>query len=152
MIFNQTEGEEKNYLRQIISSLKQALNQTHLSAKEQEKTLRDHKIYLRENKADLDAQEERSMHKSILNTIAVGEGVMAKRKRLNKLLEIPYFGRIDFREKGNENNILPIYIGIHTFYDPAAKKTLFMTGAHLFPACIMIMNPGKHPTLLRMVS
>lgn len=57
------------------------------------------------------------MRESILNHFALGENVIDKRRRLSKILDIPYFGRIDFQEKKDKSQVSPIYIGIHTFYD-----------------------------------
>lgn len=39
------------------------------------------------------------MRESILNHFALGESVIDKRRRLGRILDIPYFGRIDFKEK-----------------------------------------------------
>ncbi|NDV82929.1 helicase [Bacteroides sp. 51] len=64
------------------------------------------------------------MRESILNHYALGEKVINKRGRMGKILDIPYFGRLDFREKGQESSVLPVYIGIHTFYDPKNKVNL----------------------------
>lgn len=64
------------------------------------------------------------MRESILNHFALGESVINKRKRLTKILAIPYFGRIDFLEKKENSKVMPIYIGIHTFYDPESRATL----------------------------
>ena len=50
------------------------------------------------------------MRESILNHFALGESVIDKRRRLGKILDIPYFGRIDFEEKKNVSSVLPIYI------------------------------------------
>ena len=64
------------------------------------------------------------MRESILNHFALGESVINKRKRLTKILAIPYFGRIDFLEKKENSKVMPTYIGIHTFYDPESRATL----------------------------
>ena len=61
------------------------------------------------------------MRESILNHFALGESVINKHKRLTKILAIPYFGRIDFLEKKENSKVMPIYIGIHTFYDPESR-------------------------------
>lgn len=50
--------------------------------------------------------------------------VIAKRERMNKMLNTPYFGRIDFRREGNNNTAIPIYIGIYTYYDFDLKSCL----------------------------
>jgi DNA helicase-2/ATP-dependent DNA helicase PcrA len=120
MVFNETEQQEKEYLQQTISSIKKVLREIDSSVNEHVETLKQHKDYLWSNK-DIDPQEVRSMRESILNHLALGENVIARRKRLGKLLDIPYFGRIDFRENGLDKESA-IYVGIHTFYD-SQKKT-----------------------------
>ena len=121
MVFNQTEKQERAYLEQIITLLKRTIGNTDVSVKDHIDTLAEYKDYLWSNK-DIDPHEIRSMRESILNHFAIGESVIDKRKRLTKILAIPYFGRIDFRERSSK--AIPIYIGIHTFYDSESKTTL----------------------------
>ena len=123
MAFNQTEKQEKEYLKQIISFLKKVIGNTDASVKDHVDTLAEYKDYIWSNK-DIDPHEIRSMRESILNHFAMGESVINKRKRLTKILAIPYFGRIDFLEKKENSKVMPIYIGIHTFYDPESRATL----------------------------
>lgn len=123
MAFNQTEKQEKEYLKQIISFLKKVIGNTDASVKDHVDTLAEYKDYIWSNK-DIDPHEIRSMRESILNHFALGESVINKRKRLTKILAIPYFGRIDFLEKKENSKVMPIYIGIHTFYDPESRATL----------------------------
>ena len=122
-MFNKTEEQEKEYLRQLINIINNSVNNTDKSVKEHVDTLQEYKEYLWANK-DIDPHEIRSMRESILHHFATGESVIDKRKRLGKILDIPYFGRIDFteRKEGSETRVL--YIGIHTFYDPGKKANL----------------------------
>jgi Superfamily I DNA and RNA helicases len=123
MAFNQIEKQEKEYLKQIISFLKKVIGNTDASVKDHVDTLAEYKDYIWSNK-DIDPHEIRSMRESILNHFALGESVINKHKRLTKILAIPYFGRIDFLEKKENSKVMPIYIGIHTFYDPESRATL----------------------------
>ena len=123
MVFNKTEEQEKEYLQQVITTIHDTINTTSTSVKEYIDTLQEYKDYLWSNK-DIDPHEIRSMRESILNHFALGENVIDKRRRLSKILDIPYFGRIDFEEKKNGSSVLPIYIGIHTFYDSQSKTNL----------------------------
>ena len=123
MAFNQTEKQEKEYLKQIISFLKKVIGNTDASVKDHVDTLAEYKDYIWSNK-DIDPHEIRSMRESILNHFALGESVINKRKRLTKILAIPYFGRIDFLEKKENSKVMHIYIVIHTFYDPESRATL----------------------------
>jgi DNA helicase-2/ATP-dependent DNA helicase PcrA len=123
MVFNKTEKQEREHLQQVINLLKKAINNTDASVKEHVDILAEYKDYLWSNK-DIDPHEIRSMRESILNHFALGENVIDKRKRLGKILDIPYFGRIDFREKERGIKALPIYIGVHSFYDSDSKINL----------------------------
>lgn len=123
MVFNKTEKQEKEYLQRIINIINDTINNTDKSVKAHVDTLQEYKDYLWSNK-DIDPHEIRSMRESILNHFALGENVIDKRRRLGKLLDIPYFGRIDFREKKSRNKAIPLYIGIHTFYDSQSKLNL----------------------------
>ena len=123
MVFNQTEKQERSYLQQIIVRLKQIISHTNVSVKDHVDTLAEYKDYLWNNK-DIDPHEIRSMRESILNHFAIGESVIDKRRRLAKIVDIPYFGRIDFQEKSENHPIIPIYIGIHTFHDTESRTTI----------------------------
>jgi DNA helicase-2/ATP-dependent DNA helicase PcrA len=123
IVFNKTEKQESEYLQQIINLLEQIINNTDVSVKEHVDTLVEYKDYLWSNK-DIDPHEIRSMRESILNHFAVGENVISRRKQLGKILDNPYFGRIDFNEKNEACNALPVYIGVHSFYDSYSKLNL----------------------------
>lgn len=120
MAFNETEEQEREYLQEIIGRIHNTINHADESVKEHVDTLQEYKDYLWSNK-DIDPHEIRSMRESILNHFARGESVIDKRRRLGKLLDIPYFGRIDFRENRTGSETTPLYIGIHTFYDSHEK-------------------------------
>lgn len=123
MVFNKTEEQEKEYLQLIIRIINDSINNTDKSVREHVDTLQEYKDYLWSNK-DIDPHEIRSMRESILRHFASGESVIDKRNRLGKILDIPYFGRIDFRERKQGSETLPLYIGIYTFYDSDRKANL----------------------------
>jgi len=120
MVFNETEKQEKAYLQQVIDLIKQTMNRVDVSVKEHVDTLQEYKDYIWSNK-DIDPHEIRSMRESILNHFALGERVIDKHKRLGKILDMPYFGRIDFKEKDKGGQVASVYIGTHTFYDQKEK-------------------------------
>lgn len=105
MIFNQTEKQEKEYLQQVITTIHDTINTTSTSVKEHIDTLQEYKDYLWSNK-DIDPHEIRSMRESILNHFALGENVIDKRRRLSKILDIPYFGRIDFQDREDGGSLV----------------------------------------------
>ena len=136
MVFNQTEKQERAYLKQIITLLRRTIGSTDASVKDHIDTLAEYKDYLWSNK-DIDPHEIRSMRESILNHFAIGESVIDKRKRLTKILAIPYFGRIDFRERSSKVKVsekdafffLLCRSSIIHFY----FKTIFVFLNYLFP-------------------
>ena len=111
MAFNQTEKQEKEYLKQIISFLKKVIGNTDASVKDHVDTLAEYKDYIWSNK-DIDPHEIRSMRESILRHFATGESVIDKLKRLGKILDIPYFGRIDFTEKKEGCETMTLYLSL----------------------------------------
>lgn len=123
MVFNETEKQENEYLQWLIGLVNEMLCHTDTSVKEHVDTLQEYKEYLWSNK-DIDPHEIRSMRESILNHFALGESVIDKRRRLSKILDIPYFGRIDFKEKKEGSKTISTYIGIHTLYDTQSKANL----------------------------
>ncbi|MDR2037335.1 MAG: AAA family ATPase [Bacteroidales bacterium] len=123
MIINKSEEQEKKYLKYVINTIKETIDHANVSVKDHVDTLQEYKSYLWTNK-DIDPHEIRSMRESILNHFALGEKVIDKRNRLGSILDIPFFGRIDFKEKDKNAETLPVYIGIHTFYDPNSKTNL----------------------------
>lgn len=110
-------------MQRVVGIINDTIHRTDTSVREHVDTLQEYKDYIWSNK-DIDPHEIRSMRESILNHFALGESVIDKRKRLSRILDIPYFGRIDFRERRDGSGTIPIYIGIHTFYDSKAKMNL----------------------------
>ena len=119
-MFNKTEQQEREYLETIISKLKKAIGRINEALANKSGDLEEGKKYLYENKADMDHAEKVSVRQSIYQDALVGENIAEKKLRLQKLQHSPYFGRIDFKEEGN-NEALPVYIGVHTFYDEKEK-------------------------------
>lgn len=98
MVFNQTEKQERSYLQQIITRLKQIISHTDMSVKNHADTLAEYKDYLWNNK-DIDPHEIRSMRESILNHFAIGESVIDKRRRLAQIVDIPYSDESTFKRR-----------------------------------------------------
>jgi DNA helicase-2/ATP-dependent DNA helicase PcrA len=123
MIFNKTERQERCYLQKILNLIKETLTNAEGSVADHVNTLREYKEYLWENK-DLDPQEIRSMRESILAHYAIGENEIARRARLTRMMDIPYFGRIDFTPGGQSGSCMPIYIGITIPLRPLGQQTV----------------------------
>ena len=96
-------------MQQVIDIINDTINSTDKSVKEHVDTLQEYKDYQWSNK-DIDTHENSSMRESILNHFAIGESVIDKRRRLAKIVDIPYFGRIDFQEKSENCTVITVYV------------------------------------------
>ncbi len=117
-MFIATEQDEKRYLEEIKSKIRDAIHAGQQAAKRKSAELLEQKQYVRENK------DERSiLHQAMSQTAGRGEAAMARVKQLRRLLLTPYFGRIDFKENGQKET-LPVYIGICALNDKHAHANL----------------------------
>lgn len=131
MTFYQTEQQEKVHLQQVISIINDTIHNTDTSVKEHVETLQEYKDYIWSNK-DIDPHEIRSMRESILNHFALGESVIDKRKRLGRILDIPYFGRIDFKEEKRCQHSTYLYRYIHILrFSKQDESDIRLAGSHL---------------------
>lgn len=120
---NKTEEEEHAYLEQIKNKLQNVITETDRAVSGHAKEVQETKNYLWENKSGMDHVEKVAVRQSVTQIALTGENALAKRKRLIKLKQSPYFGRIDFTEQ-SETKALPLYIGIHSFYDNDENENL----------------------------
>jgi len=120
---NKTEQAERTYLEALREKLLEVLDKIDASVKAKARSLKEDKEYLYENKTGMDHMEKLAMRKAIAQNALIGEAALEKRKRLSKLLDSPYFGRIDFVERGKQE-ANPIYIGIHSYFDEDLNKNV----------------------------
>lgn len=122
-MINYTEEEERSYLNDIIEMLNKSIEQIDLNVQKFANELKEQKQYLYENKAGMDNAEKVSVRQSIYQGALTGESAVAKKNRIGKLMQSPYFGRIDFIEK-SEKNVMPVYIGVYSYFDEEQKANI----------------------------
>ncbi|WP_462317911.1 HelD family protein [Marinilabilia sp.] len=122
-MFNNSEKEERIFLQKILERLRYTLRKIDGTISEHSRDVQDFKEYLWDNMADMDHAEKVSVRQSITQTAMTGESAVERKKRIRKLIDIPYFGRIDFAEEGQQKP-WPVYIGIHSFYDFETRENL----------------------------
>src|SRR5699024_9919076 len=83
-------------------------------AKSKYKEMAEYKENLRENK-----DEKAIFYQSIGFTATTGKTQVALLEKLNRLMQNPYFGRIDFEHNNRETTI---YIGVSNFIAEHGKK------------------------------
>jgi DNA helicase II / ATP-dependent DNA helicase PcrA len=120
-MINPTEKDEREYLEIIKEKLLLALRRVDERVREYATELRQNKQYIFEHQSGLDEADLVAAGQSINRMAFTGESTALQKRKLLKLGGSPYFGRIDFH---NQKQTLPIYIGIHTFFDETQKANL----------------------------
>jgi DNA helicase II / ATP-dependent DNA helicase PcrA len=122
-MINKSEAEERVYLEQVKAKLSDALGNIDKKVSGYKKDLQEQKTYLYENKAGMDHAEKVSIHQSVHAAALTGEAALDRKKRLQKLIQSPWFGRLDISENGIDNRV-PVYIGVHAYFDEIQKTNL----------------------------
>src|SRR5687768_9840796 len=121
-MINSTEQEEREYLEEIKEKLLLATKRVDDRVKQFSAELRQTKAYIYEHQSGMDEADMVAAGQSINRMAFSGESAVTMKRKLMKLGESPYFGRIDFFSTDMEP--APIYIGIYTFFDEHAGKNL----------------------------
>jgi len=79
--------------------------------------------HMQEHKRDMDHLEKNAMRETIFNYTLQGEHTVEHKKRLLRLKNTAYFGRIDFLKNGIKTP-KSIYVGVHNFQDNHTKNNL----------------------------
>ena len=115
-IINLTEQEEREYLERILQQLEWALRNSDRETRQFSKEFREDQAYLRDQRSGMDEADVVSAGQSFKRMAFQGESGIVARRKLSKLSETPYFGRIDFVQDGGTDR-LPVYIGMYSFID-----------------------------------
>ncbi|WP_326728230.1 hypothetical protein [Streptomyces phaeochromogenes] len=87
------------------------------------KTIQEQKEFMWENWRDMDAAEKAAMRTEVNTSVGVGDSAVMVRRHMERLLESPYFGRVDFR-RADDGEGKGHYIGVHDFSDPQTQEIL----------------------------
>ena len=110
------EQKEKKYLLDLIGKVRKSLLKINESIALKSNEIYEMNRHMEEHKRDMDHLEKNALRETISNYGLLGEHHVDKRKRLVRLLDVPYFGRIDFR-KHSSDKAEQIYVGVHNFQD-----------------------------------
>lgn len=115
----------EQFLKEITDCLQQKIKELDedLSAGQQE--IKNMHEYYWENYTEMDeyGYENYDNQQALLHQAHANEEKLSKRKRLTKMLESPFFGRVDFRYDGEEESET-FYIGIGNFAPCAGMRPL----------------------------
>lgn len=116
--------EEKIHLDATIDKLNEHLQELDEKVKFYEKEFKESKKYLSSNRSDMDSMEIFSNEKSINQIVNSGDFISERKAKIEKLIDNPYFARIDFMYRG-EDDVEKIYIGRNTFMDNLGDMIIY---------------------------
>ncbi|AIZ65470.1 helicase (plasmid) [Hymenobacter sp. DG25B] len=119
---NATEQEEREYLEKMKEQLTLAVRRVDDAVRQFSDELRQKKQYIHEHQSGMDDADMVAAGQSINRMAFTGEGAVARKRKLLKLSQSPYFGRIDFAVQGKP--AAPVYIGVHSFFDERRRQNL----------------------------
>jgi DNA helicase-2/ATP-dependent DNA helicase PcrA len=121
-VINATEQQEREYLEEIREKLTLALKRIDDAVKQFSDELRQKKQYIHEHQSGMDEADMVAAGQSINRMAFTGEAAVARKRKLIKLGQSPYFGRIDFVTSDHAGS--PVYIGIYSFADERQRMNL----------------------------
>ncbi|MBK5195300.1 MAG: AAA family ATPase [Proteiniphilum sp.] len=117
------EIKEKKYLRTLLEKVRGSLQKINESIIDKKRDIDEMHHHMEEYKRDMDHLKKNALRETIFNYSAIGDHHLDKRKRLIRLLDVPYFGRIDFREE-SAAKADRVYVGVHNFQDEESGSNL----------------------------
>ncbi|MVM33820.1 AAA family ATPase [Spirosoma sp. HMF4905] len=119
---NATEQQEREFLAEVKEKLTLAIKRIDDAVRQFSDELREKKQYIHEHQSGMDEADMVAADQSINRMAFTGGAAVARKHKLLKLGQSPYFGRIDFINRDNERSI--VYIGIYAFADQGQRTNL----------------------------
>lgn len=104
------------FLEFVTEKLKHCLDQVERSLRKGKEEIASMHEYYWGNYAEMDqyGYEDYDNQQALLHQVNANQEILKKRRRYRKMLDSPFFGRVDFRFQG-EDEKEPLYIGIGNF-------------------------------------
>lgn len=119
---NAAEQQEREYLEDIKEKITLAIRRIDDAVRQFSDELRQKKQYIHEHQSGMDDADMVAAGQSINRMAFTGEAAVSRKRKLIKLSQSPYFGRIDFTPAGGSPT--PVYIGVHSFLDERQRQNL----------------------------
>jgi len=111
------EQQEREYLEVIKEKLLLAVQRVDENVRSFSEELRQKKQYIFEHQSGMDEADMVAAGQSVNRMAFTGESAVARKRKLLKLIDSPYFGRIDF----HTGETAPVYIGLYAFADETQR-------------------------------
>jgi DNA helicase-2/ATP-dependent DNA helicase PcrA len=115
------EDLERRHLAETVQLLTAEMERLADSIETSARSIQEQKQHLWENRRDMDFVEKADFRTAVNLSVALGERAVMTRQRIKRLLESPYFGRVDFHSQGDTESYA-CYIGVHNFFDPETRE------------------------------
>lgn len=115
------ETGERQHLTETVQLLTMELERLTDSIDRSARTIQEQKEHIWANQRDMDHAEKANLRVDVDMSITLGEYAVRARKRIQRLLESPYFGRVEFHARG-DTRARAHYIGIHNFPEPETQE------------------------------
>lgn len=134
----------REYLEYILEKLKIRISQVDALIEEGQKEIEGMHEYYWENYTEMDqyGYEDFDNQQALLGQINANEEQMKARKRFRKMLNAPFFGRVDFRFEDEEESEI-FYIGIGNFSEKSGDIPLVYDWRA--PVCGLFYDYDKGP-------
>lgn len=117
------EKKEKQYLHTLLKKVDTRLYEIREAIQLKSNEVASMNKHMQEHKTDMDHLEKNNMREAIFNYSLQGEHSVENSKRLHRLKDTAYFGRIDFKDK-QSLDLRNIYVGVSNFQDSNTTKNL----------------------------
>lgn len=117
------EKKEKESLSKLLKKVDVRLSEINAAIQLKSDEVAGMNKHMQDHKTDMDHLEKNNMREAIFNFSLQGEHSVENRKRLRRLKDTAYFGRVDFVNK-KSNDLKNIYVGVHNFQDSDSNKNL----------------------------
>ena len=115
----------EQFLKKVIESLQQKIEELDLDLSAGQQEIKNMHEYYWENYTEMDeyGYENYDNQQALLHQAHANQEKLLKRQRLTKMLDSPFFGRVDFRYE-DEEEAETFYIGIGNFAPNAGMRPL----------------------------
>lgn len=117
------EQKEKKYLSDLLRKVNDRISEINHAIQLKSDEIEYMNKHMEDHKRDMDHLEKNSMRETISNYSLQGEHSVENKKRLLRLKDTAYFGRIDFETKIAKKP-RRIYVGVHNFQDNTSNENL----------------------------
>ncbi len=114
---------EQHYLSDLLKKVDQRLLEINEAIEGKSNEIAEMHKHMQDHKRDMDFLEKNAMREVIRNYSLLGNHSVENRKRLIRLKDTAFFGRIDFLDQ-KEETVNNLYIGVHNFQDTESRKNL----------------------------